>query len=384
MKKILLSVVSLLLLSGCAITSSFTVDSSGQVSGTSTLSVPKSALRNVTTVEQWSQVLTQNNVPTPGATPQVSSSASPSASCEPGEDVQNSEWTYTCTATGGFSILNDSSTSSGIGNLSFTRDGTTITITQSPSSAGEGDGNSLGLKGVSLLFTSTTVSFPGDVETVTGGATKVDQHTVTFTSDENQQAAMGATVSIPDLKSTATNVSLTVETAANANVGADVLLTAKLDSTVPGEVLFFDGDTGVGQQTVDSLGQASIVTSSVSNGAHNYSAKFIPTDWWNFDQSHTQQSVTIQTFAVGTKPKIVGKAKVGAKLSVVAAKSTPTATKVSYQWLRNGAVLKGKTGNKYTVTSADYKKSLSVKVSLSKSGVIPAVTYSNSVKVLSK
>jgi hypothetical protein len=383
MKKMLLSLVSVLLLSGCAITSSFTVDSNGQVSGTSTFSVPKSTLRNVTTVEQWAQVLTQNNAPTPGATPQESSSASPSASCEPGEDTQNSEWTYTCTATGDLSILNDSSTSSGIGNLLFTRDGTTITMTQSPNSVGEGEGNPLGIKGVSYLFTSTTISFPGDVETVTGGATKVDQHTVTFTSDENQQAAMGATVSIPDLKSTATNVSLAVQTAANANGGADVLLTAKLDSAVPGEVLFFDGDTGAGQQTVDSLGQASTVTSAL-NGAHNYSAKFIPTDWWNFDQSRAQQSVTIQTFAVGTKPKIVGKAKVGAKLSVVAAKSTPTATKVSYQWLRNGAVIKGKTGNKYTVTSADYKKSLSVKVSLSKSGVIPAVTYSKAVKVLLK
>ena len=388
MKKVLFPILSIVLLSGCAISSTFTISSDGQVSGSSTISVPKSALRNVTTVQQWEQLLSQNNVPTPSASPEDTASASPSTSpsahCESGEDLVTNEWTYSCSATGDLSILSGSLTSSGVGQLSFSRDGSTITISQDANASGEEGGNPFGIKGVSLLSLTTRITFPGDVDSVAGGATKIDQHTVEFTSDENQSETMSATVTIPDFVSTAPKLNLSAQTNANQNSGMDVLLTATLDSAVLGEVQFFDGSTGVGQVSLDSSGKATLgVTTDVAT-THNYSAKFMPIDWWKYDQVQAQQSVTIGKFRITAKPKISGQAKVGAKLSVIPAKATPVASKVTYQWLRNGVMLKGKTSTKYTVTSADYKKVLTVKVTLAKAGVISSVTYSNAVTILSK
>ena len=47
---------------------------------------------------------------------------------------------------------------------------------------------------------------------------------------------------------------------------------------------------------------------------------------------------------------------------------TPSSTKVTYRWLRNGASIKGATSSGYTLTSADRGKKVSVKVTLTKSG----------------
>ncbi|WP_125099922.1 hypothetical protein [Leucobacter chromiireducens] len=66
-------------------------------------------------------------------------------------------------------------------------------------------------------------------------------------------------------------------------------------------------------------------------------------------------------------PTISGSALVGSTLTVKRGTWT-SGTKLSTQWLRNGAVIRGKTGTSYTLGSADRGAKISVRVTGSKSG----------------
>ena len=59
-------------------------------------------------------------------------------------------------------------------------------------------------------------------------------------------------------------------------------------------------------------------------------------------------------------PKVVGKAKVGKKLSAKKARFVPSAS-AKYQWLRNGKKIKGATNRTYTPVRSDVGKKLRVK-----------------------
>lgn len=80
------------------------------------------------------------------------------------------------------------------------------------------------------------------------------------------------------------------------------------------------------------------------------------------------QTATIKAGTLtASTPKIVGVAKVGAKLRVQKGTWT-TGTTFSYKWLRSGTVISGATSSTYTVKSADKGKQISVKVTGKKSG----------------
>jgi len=392
MRKLLGITAAILLLSGCSLSSTFTVGSDGSVVGTTSFAVPKSALRDVTTVEQWSQVLAQNNISTPTPTPDpsisestsASPSPSPSASCAAGEDTELGQWTYTCTASGDISLLGSSTSIPGAGALDFERDGSTLTIVQQPN-AGSGDsGNSLGLTGVSLFYTTTTITFPGDVTSVSGGAQKVDDHTVSFSSDENQKTALSATVSLTGFTSTPTSLSLTTNATAGLPSGADIELTASLATPVDGQVEFFDGDATLPGQTIGADGTAVLLTENQPNGTHNYRAVFKPTNWWALDKSQASSSITVKSFEVTGMPKIIGTGKVGAQLSVGSLRTVPAASSVTYQWLRNGKVISGKIGAKYKIVSADFGKKVSLRTTSRKAGYLTLTLNSASQIRISK
>ena len=68
------------------------------------------------------------------------------------------------------------------------------------------------------------------------------------------------------------------------------------------------------------------------------------------------------TITVGT-PTVTGTPAVGETLTSSTPEVNPIDVKLSYQWLRNGASISGATSSSYKLTSSDYKKTLSVKVS---------------------
>jgi surface antigen len=67
-------------------------------------------------------------------------------------------------------------------------------------------------------------------------------------------------------------------------------------------------------------------------------------------------------------PTISGTAKVGKTLTAVPGTWAPATVKLSYQWLRDGAAIKGATSSTYTLVKADKGARLTVKVKGSKSG----------------
>jgi hypothetical protein len=394
MRKLALTCCAILILSGCALTSTYTIDSSGRVSGTTSFGVPKSSLPNVKTLEQWSKLLEDNNAPTPTPSPTdtTSETPAPEASCGAGEDLVNGQWTYGCSVSGNISALSDATNFSditgqgGSSGLQFSRVGTTVTVTQpAGSTSGDmGSGLDLGLKGISLFYTNSTITFPGVVGTVTGGAVKVDDHTVSFPSDESQTTAMSATVDIPGISGTPTSMTLRATAGPSAVGDVDLNFAAQLTKTLAGKIEFFDGDKKIGTEKLDDYGLAKFsFTSTGNNGHHDYSATFLPADWWQFDQTDAQASIDLNIFTLSKAVTISGVARVGGKLTVGKVASVPTATKLTYEWFRNGKPI-NQFGVVHKVTSADINKTLTVRVKLHKAGVIDRSVVSQPVKVAKK
>ncbi|MFC5132923.1 hypothetical protein [Paeniglutamicibacter kerguelensis] len=70
------------------------------------------------------------------------------------------------------------------------------------------------------------------------------------------------------------------------------------------------------------------------------------------------------------KVKVTGTTKVGSKLKAETGK-TPSGTKKSYRWMRDGKSIKGATHSTYTPTATDLNRRLSVKVSPQSPGSFP-------------
>ena len=388
MKKFVLLTISALILSGCSISSIYSINSDGSVTGVTALSVPKRAVRNVSTLEQWQHLLSQNNLgtatdsPTPDPSDSLSAAPAPSPSCAAGEDTDLQEWTYTCTVSGDPSVITAATAVTGSSGLTFDRANRTLTIVQPAFTQDSGADNPLGgLSGISLIYSTTTLSFPGTVTAVSGGAEKVNDSTVTFTADQTQTQEQSATVTLSNFTSQPTSMNLSVLPRSAVPNGVNIQLTAALTTPADGDVVFMDGDTTLAQQTIGVDGTAVYVAPGQSGGTHNYKARFIPSNWFKIDAAQAAASVQVKAFQIATPPKLLGMGKIGSQLSPTSVKSSPAAENISYQWLRNGKAIAGKTGRTYSVLAADFNKSISVRITLRKSGYLPVAIDSFPLKV---
>ncbi|NBU32350.1 MAG: hypothetical protein EBS36_04180 [Actinobacteria bacterium] len=351
------------------------------MSGTTTFGVPKSALRNVSTVEQWAQVLTSNNFPSPSPDDSASPSPAPSASCAPGEDRELGQWLYTCDLSGDITILGEASSITDSGNLLFDREANQLVITQTSTSGSEDIDNPFSLTGVSLMFTTTTIKLPGTVGEVTGSARKIDENTVEFTADENQKSNSTATITLSGISSTATSLDLTTKPSSLFDGSVEVQLIATLGSPAEGLVEFFDGSTSLGLADQGAEGVFTLIASGQTTGAHTYKAVFRPKNWWSLDKSKDETSVNFKTFKFSGYPSISGIGKVGSKLSIANFNPSPTSAKIAYQWLRNNKAIPGGTKSAYKLSAADYKKYISVRIVVTKSTYLPLTVITNPIAV---
>lgn len=89
-----------------------------------------------------------------------------------------------------------------------------------------------------------------------------------------------------------------------------------------------------------------------------------------------------------TKPRITGTARQGKRLTLTRAARTgfsPAASSLTYQWLRNGKVIRGATRKTYTAKKADVGKKLTVRLTGKRSGYKPGTVVSTAtVKVTKK
>ena len=81
-------------------------------------------------------------------------------------------------------------------------------------------------------------------------------------------------------------------------------------------------------------------------------------------------------FITSPVPAIAGSAVVGQTLTASLGEWTPTPTTVAYQWLVNGAVIRGATGSTYVVGSRDVGRQISVRVTGSKVSYLSTVRES--------
>lgn len=81
-------------------------------------------------------------------------------------------------------------------------------------------------------------------------------------------------------------------------------------------------------------------------------------------------SVSLGAITLTDVPKLLGKLKVGKILKAVAPSSTPAATTVKYQWLRNGKAIKGAAARKvkYQLVKADKGRKISVRITVLRPG----------------
>ena len=73
-------------------------------------------------------------------------------------------------------------------------------------------------------------------------------------------------------------------------------------------------------------------------------------------------------YSTSSTPTITGTTQVARTLTMDAGTWTPTPDKVSIRWYRSGTAIKGATKPTYVLTSKDYKKVITVKVTASKNG----------------
>lgn len=99
--------------------------------------------------------------------------------------------------------------------------------------------------------------------------------------------------------------------------------------------------------------------------------------------STTSAAKSVLRLLAPVTPKIVGAAQVGSTVSAQTGSWKPVSPKFSYQWLRDGSAIRGATGASYRVASADAGKTLSVRVTGTKSGYQSA-TRTSAVKRVPK
>ncbi len=86
-------------------------------------------------------------------------------------------------------------------------------------------------------------------------------------------------------------------------------------------------------------------------------------------------------FALAKAPSVTGKAKMGKRLHAQAGTWSPTPAKVTYAWLRNGKVVRGRAAATYAVGRADRGKRIQVRVTVRRSGFTARTATSRAVTV---
>lgn len=98
-------------------------------------------------------------------------------------------------------------------------------------------------------------------------------------------------------------------------------------------------------------------------------------------------SVTVSKNSAPTAikaPKVSGRAQVGRVLSVSAGTWSTQGVATKVQWLRNGKAITGATRSTYRLSTADYRASISAKVTASKAEHVDGVATAKAVKVVSR
>ncbi|TBN56170.1 hypothetical protein EYE40_01490 [Glaciihabitans arcticus] len=100
--------------------------------------------------------------------------------------------------------------------------------------------------------------------------------------------------------------------------------------------------------------------------------------------SDTFELAGVPATVISFDATISGRANVNKLLSTVVTDASPSGVTFGYQWLRNGTAISKATASTYRVTSSDYLKRLSVRVTATKTGLAPTVRTSAATAIVGK
>lgn len=168
----------------------------------------------------------------------------------------------------------------------------TLKTTVSPATAGSVEF----FNGSTSLGAPVAVSGGSASKTLTAVPEGNYSYTAKFTStDPAVQSSTSNTVAytVSATPKQTPTVALTSSSAAPA-VGEPVTFTATVSApNAPGKIEFFDGATSIGGPTAtDAAGVATMTTSTLAEGAHTITAKFVPTDATKYNPA-TSNAVTV-------------------------------------------------------------------------------------------
>ena len=109
----------------------------------------------------------------------------------------------------------------------------------------------------------------------------------------------------------------------------------------------------------------------VFRGERNYPSQFI-----HFKGAPGQPTIT------GGTPAVLGKPLVGETLTAQAGTWQPAGVNLAYQWLRDGAIIGGATGQKYRLTPADGGRKISVSITGTKAGLPARTAWSQPTEIV--
>jgi hypothetical protein len=147
------------------------------------------------------------------------------------------------------------------------------------------------------------------------------------------------------------------------STGAGTQLTQWMDDN-GGDKLWNLVSQGDGYVQVQTANAASMCATAASAGA----PVTLQTASVNDPESQQWKLVEQLPTVSSATPTVSGKAQVGHKLTAAAGEWSPAPVALSYRWLRDGNPISGAIASSYSLTGADYKHHISVRVTGSKAG----------------
>lgn len=140
--------------------------------------------------------------------------------------------------------------------------------------------------------------------------------------------------------------------------------------------------TGQAQRSITTVATSYATTTNLASGTYRWIVTAI-------DANDVPLTTAQRTFVVDAALGVVTAARinapegsaVGKTLTSVAPTWNRPDVKVTYQWLRNGSVIRNANGPTYTLTTDDYTRAVSLRVTGSKSGYVDGVSVSNEIAV---
>jgi len=360
-----------LLLSGCATSTVININSAGVVDVETAVDVPKALAAlppiEASTREEFDAWVRSKEGGNLGNNEFLGGGV-----CTTSEDV--GDFILSCSQSGGVSTLSSSV-------VKFSRTGSTVVVTVDAASLSEGGG----LVPSQLVSARASITLPGTLDSVTGGAVEAEGDTVTMDTADATGDTMTGTFTLASDPGSAFPVTMTMGTPEPQTMSRAwaVNVTANTEGVAGAATIYACAN----DNEVDPMAQCTVLGSgladqpiavTLSPGRHYLASRVVPDDWWTHDVSTGTTTVQVQSLRARIQPRIVGDPRPGKVLRVALGRWSPEPTATHYRWVRpmttnDGSEtlvrLRGGFAQGYRVTQEDVGRALQVRVTMRAPGL---------------